>query len=346
MEIVAGWTHRAFPIDDDASRIGEARRHAAQLAAGLSFSEVDAGRVALVLTELGTNLLRHSRRGRLLIAARQGARDIELLAIDEGPGIVDVPMAMRDGQSSGSTPGTGLGAIRRLADEFDMHSTVPDGTVCVARVRAATPPGVRPKVATAVAIGAICLPAPGEIVCGDAWAAGCDAAGATLLVADGLGHGPEAAKASMAATAAFGRDPAATPRDMVQKAHLALQTTRGAALCALRVDAEASTLSYSGAGNVVGRVLSGVFDKSIVTQHGTAGLQIRRPEESSMTLPPHALVIVHTDGIDTRWRGDRLLPVLGKDPALAAAILLRDHTRHRDDATVVVVRRTEMSHAA
>jgi anti-sigma regulatory factor (Ser/Thr protein kinase) len=337
VEVVTGWTHKSFPVDD-ASRVGEARRHAAQLAAGLGFSEVDAGRLALVVTELGSNLQRHARKGRLLIAARPDARDVEVMAIDEGPGMVNLHLSMQDGHSSGRTPGTGLGAIRRLADDFDVHSAVPDGTVSVARVRSS---GATPGAAASVRIGAVCLPAPGEAVCGDAWTAGRGGASFSLMVADGLGHGPEAAKASLAATAAFARDPSAAPREQVQRTHQALQTTRGAAICALAIDGEASTLSYSGAGNVVGRVLSGVFDKSIVTQHGTAGLQIRRPEETAMELPAHALVIVHSDGIDTRWRADRILPVLKKDPALVAAILLRDHTRHRDDATVVVLRRED-----
>lgn len=337
MEVVTGWTHKSFPVED-ASRVGEARRHAAQLAAGLAFSEVDAGRLALVVTELGTNLHRHARKGRLLVAARPHARDVEVVAIDEGPGIVNLHLSMQDGQSSGRTPGTGLGAIRRLADDFDIHSSVPDGTVSVARVRGSEAPQ---GPAASVRIGAVCLPAPGEAVCGDAWTAGRLGARFSLMVADGLGHGPEAAKASLAASAAFARHPSAAPREQVQQTHQALQTTRGAAICALAIDGEASRLSYSGAGNVVGRVLSGVFDKSIITQHGTAGLQIRRPEETAMELPAHALVIVHSDGIDTRWRADRILPVMQKDPTLAAAILLRDHTRHRDDATVVVLRRED-----
>jgi anti-sigma regulatory factor (Ser/Thr protein kinase) len=337
VEVVTGWTHKSFPVED-ASRVGEARRHAAQLATELAFSDVDAGRLALVVTELGTNLQRHARKGRLLIAARPGARDVEILAIDEGPGIVDLQLSMQDGHSSGRTPGTGLGAIRRLADDFDMHSSVPDGTVSVARVRRAD---AVQRAGAWVRIGAVCLPAPGEAVCGDAWTAGRLGARFSLLVADGLGHGPEAAKASLAATAAFARDPSAAPREQVRHTHQALQATRGAAICALVIDAEASTLSYAGAGNVVGRVLSGVFDRSIVTQHGTAGLQIRKPEETASAWPAHALVIVHSDGIDTRWRADRILPVLKKDPALVAAILLRDHSRHRDDATVVVLRRED-----
>jgi anti-sigma regulatory factor (Ser/Thr protein kinase) len=349
---------------DDASRVGEARRHAAQAVAGLGWSEIDTGRLALVVTELCTNLQRHAKNGRLLVAVRPGhggpdtADEVELISIDEGPGIPDIALAMRDGHSSGSTPGTGLGAVRRLANDFDIHSAVPEGTVSVARVRP-TPtaetvdaaPSSLSSPSAPLHIGAICLPAPHETVSGDGWAAAMHGGPnhhgeqgdqqLTVLMADGLGHGPEAAKASQAATAAFAAAPDADLRDTVQSVHRALQTTRGAAVCALRVDTAAASVSYCGAGNIVGRVLSGVFDKSLVTQHGTAGMQIRKPETTSLALPAHALVVLHSDGIETRWSVDALRPLLQKDPTLVAAVLLRDHTRHRDDATVVVIRQKE-----
>ena len=70
-------------------------------------------------------------------------------------------------------------------------------------------------------------------------------------------------------------------------------------------------------------------------------MQIRKPVPTELELPPHALVILHSDGIATRWTVDRLRPVLQRDPTLVAGILLRDHSRHRDDATVVVIRRKE-----
>lgn len=66
-------------------------------------------------------------------------------------------------------------------------------------------------------------------------------------------------------------------------------------------------MTYSGAGNVVGGVFSGVFDRSIA-QRCTAGLQIRHPEQTS--------------GIQTRWKGERLLPVLHSDPSMVAVIVL------------------------
>lgn len=342
---------------DDASRVGEARRHAAQAVASLGWSEIDAGRLALVVTELCTNLQRHAKNGRLLVAVRPGhggpdtADEVELISIDEGPGIPDIALAMRDGHSSGSTPGTGLGAVRRLANDFDIHSAVPEGTVSVARVRPApAAAGGSAALATprpALQIGAVCLPAPHETVSGDGWAAAVHGAQAgalatlTVLMADGLGHGPEAAKASQAATDAFATAPTDDLGEILQRVHRELKTTRGAAVCALRVDTQRATISYTGAGNVMGRVVSGVFDKAIITQPGTAGLQIRKPETNSLELPPHAVTVIYSDGIESRWSQDAIRALLQKDPTLMAAALLRDHTRHRDDATVVVIRQKE-----
>lgn len=336
--MIAGWVHKAFPIDD-ASRVGEARRFAVQAAAAMDWAELESGRLALVVTELGTNLLRHAQRGRLLIAARADAREVEVVSIDEGPGIADLARSMQDGYSTGSTPGTGMGAVRRLASDFDIHSAMPDGTVCVARVRPAGIPRARPD--ARVDIGALCLPAPGESESGDVWSVATHGSRLAALMADGLGHGPEAAKAGQAAQATFAREPFIELRALLQQSHQALQTTRGAAICLAHLDIDEATLQWTGAGNVMGRVLSGVFDKSVLTQHGTAGVQIRRPEVSAMALPDHALLVLHSDGIESRWTADRLRPLLQRDPTLLAAVLLRDHTRHRDDATIVVIRRKE-----
>ncbi|RZL91477.1 MAG: histidine kinase [Variovorax sp.] len=334
MEVIRGWTHRLFVVDD-ASRIGEARRHCASLAAGLGWSEVDAGRLAIVVTELATNLARHAKGGRLLIAQRDSMHDIELISIDNGPGIPSLAQSMRDGYSTGGTAGTGLGAIGRIADSFDCHSSVPQGTVCVARVQAA---GTPPQGRRAFELGAVCLPAPGETACGDAWAAAFDSERIALLVADGLGHGPEAARASGAAVEAFAADPFADLHVALQDVHRALQSSRGAALFCLRAKKDEPKLQYAGAGNVCGRVVSGTYDRSMVTQHGTAGLQMRRVDAAQTDWPAHSLALVHSDGIATRWDVKPWLSALGRDPSLLAALLLRDHSRVRDDATVVAIR--------
>ena len=324
----------------DPTRVGEARRHAAKLATELDFKETDAGRLALVVTELGTNLIKHARSGRLLLAARscgESGSEVEVLAIDEGPGIANVEQCMGDGFSTGGSPGTGLGAIRRLADDFDLHSAVPAGTVAVARVRPATTapaPGL-------FRFGVVALNAPGETVCGDGWCLVTDRSRAALLMADGLGHGPGAAEASQAALRLFRKAPFGPLPALLEQGHAALRATRGAAVMAAQLDAVGSTVRFAGAGNVIMRLVSGVSDRSLLSQHGTIGLQIRRPEEVVAEWPRHAVLAVHTDGIMARWPAAAVSGLLGRDPSLVAAVIARDYCRGRDDATILVLRRKE-----
>ncbi|HZY20269.1 MAG TPA: ATP-binding protein [Ramlibacter sp.] len=337
MEVITGGFHADFPMGDP-SRVGEARRHAAQLSADCGLDDVEAGRLAIIVTELGTNLLRHASGGRLLLSPRPGRREVEVIAIDRGPGIPDLERSLNDGFSTGGTPGTGLGAVRRLADDFDIHSSQPQGTIVLARVRSAASPR---DASARVCTGAVSLAAPGEIVCGDAWAFALDGARAALLVADGLGHGPDAAEAATQAVAVFAEEPLGGPRRLLERTHARLRATRGAAVSLMLADAEAGTLRIAGAGNVLGRVVSGVEDRTLLTQHGTAGLAMRSPEETAAVWPAHALVVLCSDGIETRWKPEQLRPVLERDPAIAAALLARDHCRGRDDATVAVLRRKD-----
>ncbi len=334
MEVVAGALHTVFPMDDS-SRVGEARRHAAALAEQAGLDQSTAGRLAIVVTELGNNLARHATGGRLLLA-RSGATGVEVISMDEGPGMSDVERCMSDGYSTAGTPGTGLGAIKRMADDFEIHSAVPHGTIIISRLRSGRAAARHPH---GVRVAGISIAAPGENVCGDSWAAGLNGERGSIIVADGLGHGPDAAEASLAATAAFSMEPAGGPKDLLTRAHEELRRTRGAAVSILHLDIAEATIRCCGAGNVLARVISGVSDRAVLTQHGTVGLQIRRPEEVLQPWPDHAVLIVHSDGIESRWGADRLMPVLGRDPQLVAAILIRDHCRGRDDATVVVMRR-------
>jgi anti-sigma regulatory factor (Ser/Thr protein kinase) len=328
----------------DPSCVGEARRHAATLATALHFDDVLAGRLALVVTELGTNLVKHAQAGRLLLATRtvtsagDSIGEVEVIALDDGPGIGNIARCMGDGFSTGGSPGTGLGAIKRLADDFDIHSEIPSGTVTLARVRkrasaASPPPTYR--------VGTVALMAPGESTSGDGWSFASDGSRGAFLVADGLGHGPDAARAAREALQLFAGNPFGALAPMMERAHAALRGTRGAAVTVARLDPEASSIRSVGAGNVIIRVVSGDSDRTILSQHGTVGLQIRRPEEVSTEWPRHAAVVVHTDGVQSRWPPRTIAPLLMRDPGLAAAVLARDFCRGRDDATVLVVRRRQ-----
>lgn len=316
------------------------------------------GRSGLVATELATNLVRHARDAEIWIAARPPLHDIEIICVDRGPGIKDIATAMQDGVSTGSgSPGTGLGAISRVADDFFVVSEA-TGTVSLARLRQ----GRRAPSALSLRMGAVCLAVAPETISGDAWALRSGAGLAEVLVVDGLGHGPLAGEAARAAVDVFasqnananangngngsgsgnesGAADAAMPLgEFVAQAHAALRGTRGAALLAVRFGAQA--VHSCGAGNISGRLFNGVASLSLSSQHGTAGVQISRPRVADCSSLDHGVLVLHSDGVSARWKHEDYAGLLGRDAGLLAACLLWHNTRSRDDATVVVLKAEE-----
>lgn len=330
-----------IPVTEQ-SQVGEARRAANRLATDHDLDETVRGRVAIIVTELGNNLWRHAQKGRLLVGCRKSDEgcQLEVLSIDSGPGMADVARCLRDGYSSGGTPGTGLGAVQRLSTDFSVFSSPGQGTVILSRTWVPSPnaPGARSFRARFAHAG-ICLAAPGEVISGDAWQVRLDDDGkAAVIVADGLGHGPMAADAAAEVIKAFGTL-RGSPASVLERAHPALRTTRGAAVALVELDATAGTLVYAGAGNISGRVISGIEDRSLMSQHGTLGVQIRKLQDVSTAWPDHSIVVLHSDGLTTRWNLKEVGGLLQCDPAVIAGWLLRDHTRGPDDVTVVVLKR-------
>jgi len=322
------------------TQVGEARRAASRLATDHDLDETAVGRVAIIVTELGNNLWRHAAKGRLLVGCRrtdEGCR-LEVIAIDSGPGM-DIARCLRDGYSSGGTPGTGLGAVQRLSTDFSAFSMPEKGSVILSRtwVPSSSAAGATPARARFAHAG-ICLAAPGETVSGDAWDIRIADGRATVIVADGLGHGPVAAEAAAEALKVFATA-TGSPSAILERAHPLMRSTRGAAVSIAELDANANAITYAGAGNISGRMISGVEDRSLMSQHGTLGVQIRKLQDVRYDWPEHSLVVLHSDGLVTRWNLKDAGGLFQCDPAVIAGWLLRDHTRGHDDVTVVVLKR-------
>ena len=330
--------HQVFDVNEP-SQVGEARRGSVLMANRLEFDEATCGRLALVVTELGTNLARHAQGGRLLVAVREGpaGAGIEVIAVDNGPGMADVEHCLRDGVTTSTTPGTGLGAVQRLSDEFAAFSAVPGGTVVMARV-APRRIGARKGTQERFSHGAISVPAAGETRCGDDWALVQRDGIASVLVVDGLGHGPDAETAAQACVAAFAEAPFDAPCDTLTRAHAGARGTRGASAAITLLDADARSVTFCGAGNIAARLTSGIGDRSFLCEHGTLGLQVARLQDVDAAWPDHALLVMHSDGLTGRWDLRKTPGLLQCDPALIAAWLIRDHIGGRDDATIIVVR--------
>jgi anti-sigma regulatory factor (Ser/Thr protein kinase) len=326
---------RALPVAEP-PQVGAPRRRVAALAEALGLGATVAGRVALVVTETATNVVRHGGGGVLLARAlaRDGMPGIEILVLDRGPGIADIGEALRDGYSTGDTPGTGLGAVRRLSSVFDIHSRHGVGTAVLSRVWAEAP-GSRAR--PGLEIAGVSVPYPGEDVCGDAWADRTVGGCTSLIVADGLGHGPQAADAARAAVRAF-LAAGAAPGAVLARVHDALRSTRGAAVGIAEIDPGRQVVRFAGVGNIAGSVRTGGQSRHLVSHNGIAGHEVRRIDEFTCPWPAGALLVLHSDGIATHWDLGRYRGLSERDPALVAGVLYRDFARGRDDATVVVAR--------
>ena len=120
---------KCVPVASDDGLVA-ARREGRILAEQLGFSTSEATLVATAISELARNIVSYARRGEIQVSLVHNGnkRGINIVARDEGPGIVDINLAMREGYSTSGGFGIGLPGVRRIMDEFDIVSDVGRGT--------------------------------------------------------------------------------------------------------------------------------------------------------------------------------------------------------------------------
>ncbi|WP_320781625.1 ATP-binding SpoIIE family protein phosphatase [Streptomyces sp. CRN 30] len=305
---------------------------------------------ALVATELATNLLEHAGGGRVLVdtvdsplTADGSPARVQVVAVDHGPGIRDVAAALRDGFSTTSSLGAGLGTCRRVADDFSLHSLPGHGTVVMARIgdgrddRAdADGPGFP------VRAGGVNIPFAGAEHSGDAWAFVRSGDRVTLMLADGLGHGPDAARASSAAVEALRRSDRLPPAELLRRLDGALRGTRGAAVAVAQLDLAARLLRFAGVGNIGARLRTGDGWRSLPCRPGIVGAH--RPAaalQRQVDWADDCLLVLHSDGLPGDWSPGPAVHHPSLDPAVIAAVIVRDASSParpvRDDIAVAVL---------
>jgi len=319
----------------DRSHVAAVRRDATALAERRHMTADESGRIALVVTEIATNLLKHGSGGHIALNTFDDAsgKGVELIALDKGNGIADIPKALVDGFSTSGTPGNGLGIIQRQANLMTIFSRPEKGTVLVARIAANDP-----EPSHAAVIGAIAAPYPGETVCGDGWAYTPSPHGNMLLLADGSGHGPHAEHAAGIAINIFRKNASEACSRIIELIHRALAPTRGAAVAIARVDMTAKVVRYVGVGNIVGAAIIGGQVKRMVSHNGTAGMLSPRISEFTYPFDTPPTVILHSDGLTSKWNLDDYPGLSIAHPSVIAGVMFRDFRRGRDDATVLAMR--------
>jgi serine/threonine-protein kinase RsbT len=117
------------PIEREADIVA-ARQKGRELAASLGFSSTDQTLLATAISEVARNIVTYAGKGRVTLTSVQDGlrRGLIVVAKDEGPGIADIELALRDGYSTGKSLGLGLPGARRLVDSLAIESVVGVGT--------------------------------------------------------------------------------------------------------------------------------------------------------------------------------------------------------------------------
>jgi anti-sigma regulatory factor (Ser/Thr protein kinase) len=317
--------------------VAVARRAAKAAGQGIGLEPHALEELALAVTELATNLLKHARSGRLFFRPLRatGRIGLEVESVDRGPGISNIQQALTDGFSTAGSRGTGLGAVNRLMDEFEIASEPGAGTriLCRKWLRNA-PVSLRP---CPLAFGVATRPHPGYEINGDAFVIHKWDESALVGVIDGLGHGQFAHRAAEAARRYVEKHYVLPLPQLFSGVARACHATRGVVMALVRFDWGRNTLALASVGDIEVRIFPRTEQFAFPIQRSVLGLNSR-----SVTVTEHAwaasnVMVLHSDGLRSHWSWDEFPGLLERPPAEIAQQLLRALARDQDDATVLVV---------
>jgi len=298
------------------------------------------GELDIIVAEMTSNLHKYASGGELLMGYfdKPGSEYIEIISIDQGPGILNLPKVMADGYSSTNTMGHGLGSIKRLSDEFDIYSLKGWGTIVLSRVYKAKPTA-KNKQKEHIQLRPIVLKKPGETTSGDGTYLKITEGFAKLLVADGLGHGPEANLAVNEAVNSFKSCPYNSPVEIIRHMHRDIRKTRGMVATVVVFDFKGKALKIAGVGNIATKAFGGINSKGVLAYNGIVGHNIPTTmNDQLMMFSDYQQLILCSDGIKSRWDNLKHVGINRCDNAIMAAAIYKDFARQTDDMSVVVAR--------
>jgi len=337
-------------IDSEAD-VGVCRRKSVSLAGQLGFDDVKTGEVAILVSELVTNVLKHAGgKGRIMICQlhdEENRKAIEIWCCDNGNGIPDVEKAMHDGFTNKQTLGIGLGTIRRFSDIFEINpklSDIENSTVlkplsnhkhCI-RIVKWIPENRWKGTNRSLVTGAASSCKPGETLNGDSYVISNLSSDKTIAaIIDGLGHGKEAHMASNIIKEQILLKSELPLVELINYTHQAARGTRGAVIGLVYINIETSKLSFVGIGNIEGFVISPSGKKSLISFGGILGHNIRTPQIFEFLFNKGDSVCLFSDGINTRWNADEI--DWKEHPQKIADFLINNYSRSNDDATVLII---------
>jgi len=340
-------------IDSEAD-VGVCRRKSVSLAGQLGFDDVKTGEVAILVSELVTNVLKHGGgKGRIMICRLlddENRKAIEIWCCDQGNGIQDIETAMHDGFTDKQTLGIGLGTIRRFSDIFEIDPRPSDtensevfkllGNYkhCL-RIVKWIPVNAWKGTNHNLITGAASRCIPGETLNGDSYVISNLSPVKTIAaIIDGLGHGKEAHLASTIIKEQILLKSELPLTEIINYAHQAARGTRGAVIGLVYINIETSKIYFVGIGNIEGFIISPSGKKNLISFGGILGHSIRTPHIFEFPFMNGDTICLFSDGITTRWNADEIN--WKEYPQKNAEFIINNYSRINDDATVLIISHT------
>ncbi len=306
------------------------------LAVEAGFAETRISQIDIIIAEIVTNLVKHAGGGELLVKLieQQNVQGLEIISIDNGPGMKDVAKMTGDGVSTKNTLGHGLGSIKRLSDFFQIYSLKNWGTVQLIRVfDSNTEKSRRPR--SSYLANSIVIPKNGETACGDGFFIRKNAGSVAFMLGDGLGHGPDAEYAVKSAGDSFLKTRSNQPEDILRVISDDVKRTRGLVATVIVFDLDAKIARVCGVGNISTKLFSSSAPKNYLAYNGIIGMKLPNTLKSQETIfEPGQFFIMCSDGIKSRWDTQKYQGINRYDPSILCAAILKDFNRHTDDVSV------------
>ncbi|MBW4890670.1 serine/threonine protein kinase [Mucilaginibacter sp. HMF5004] len=330
-------THISFAASDR-SYFSLIKKEIHRIATDAGMNPTRINELDLIVAEMTSNLFKYSDDGEILMGvfANGGSPYVELISIDNGPGMMNPARMMQDGISTSNTLGHGFGSMKRLSDTFDLYSQIGWGTIVLSRVYS-DPDKIREK--EKLVINPIVVSKPGEKTSGDGFVVKKTDKYIKLMMADGLGHGPEANKAVNEAATAFKVFPDYSPTETLRFIHSSIKKTRGAVINIVGYDYATKTWASAGVGNIALRIAGPVSFRNHMSYNGIVGHNIPGTmNDQHYPADQFNQVMFCSDGIKTRIDMAKYPQMYKHDLAIFAAAIYKDHARRNDDMSVVMVK--------
>jgi anti-sigma regulatory factor (Ser/Thr protein kinase) len=299
------------------------------------FSSKRLAEIDIVVAELVSNLSKHAGGGELFVklVEEKKIQGIEIVSIDNGPGISDVRNMMQDGTSTKNTLGQGLGAMKRLSDTFQIFSQRGWGTIQLLRLYNKPLPPRRPDIK--MEIRSLLVPKPNETECGDGFCFRESNEYLKIFLGDGLGHGKEAALAVRTAIEAFKICPDDSPVEILRFMNQSVKKTRGLVATVAVLDLKEKKWKICGVGNIATKIHSAGFSKNHSPYNGIVGLNMPNSmNDQDLAYEAGQCLIMCSDGIKSKWDFMKYPGIMRHDLSLLGAALFKDFARNTDDMSI------------